>query len=268
MAVSTTKVTEEKSGILASPPAGSAPTGVTNVGEELFSKIIELFPFPIQVFTPDGTAVYTNNEFFNVFKVPRLAMSGGKHNILKEPSIDKWGIREHLLRAFRGEPVQIIDIKLPGRDISRDHGGDMNTDAIYQDIYTIPVFNGQGLLAYVAAVFITMRIYHDRDEILKSTEYIERHWLDKFDIDGIAGAVGLSKYHFARSFKKQTGMTPYAYYQEYKIKKLKEKLCDARLSVSRAFSDCGLNYSGNFARIFKERVGLTPSQYRASMINK
>jgi hypothetical protein len=36
--------------------------------EELFIKIVEFFPFPIQVFTPDGTVIITNKAFLKVFK--------------------------------------------------------------------------------------------------------------------------------------------------------------------------------------------------------
>lgn len=37
-------------------------------------------------------------------------------------------------------------------------------------------------------------------------------FLDEFDMGGVAGAVGLSRYHFARLFKKHVGTTPYGYY--------------------------------------------------------
>jgi AraC-like DNA-binding protein len=58
-------------------------------------------------------------------------------------------------------------------------------------------------------------------------------------------------------------MTPYAYYQEMKLEKLKEKLCNKNISVSQAFAECGLDYSGYFSKLFKEKVGMTPSQYRS-----
>jgi len=57
-------------------------------------------------------------------------------------------------------------------------------------------------------------------------------------------------------------MTPYSYYQNLKVNKLKEALCNKNLTVSEAFRVCGVDYNGNFAKIFKALVGVTPSAYR------
>jgi len=86
-------------------------------------------------------------------------------------------------------------------------------------------------------------------------------------MDKIAEAVNLSRYHFARLFKKHTGRTPYSYYLDVKIKNLQEALRNPDLSITEAFSRCGMAYSGNFARIFKDKVGMTPSQYRKSILS-
>jgi AraC-like DNA-binding protein len=97
---------------------------------------------------------------------------------------------------------------------------------------------------------------------------METHWQDKFNINEIADFVHLSKYHFARIFKKHTGMKPYGYYQDIKFGKLKEKLLDNNLSIAEAFAGCGMDYKGYFAKIFKEKVGITPLQYRASALKE
>lgn len=232
----------------------------------LYKKIVESFPIPIQVLLPDGTAVFSNEAFIKVFRIPDKDMINGKYNILQDPDIEKWGIKEYLLKAFQGEIVQINDIKVPAQDlVKRICDRELSFESIFQNITTFPVFHERNQLSHVVAVFVTSRFYHDRDEIMKSKEYIESHWLEEFDVDDVAKAVNLSKYHFARLFKNHTGMTPYGYYQDIKISKLKEKLCNMNLSISRAFTDCGVDYSGNFAKVFREKVGMTPSQYRASV---
>lgn len=231
-------------------------------------KIVEFFPFPIQIFTPDGTAVITNQAFLKVFKIPDKDLVNGKYNILQDPDIEKWGVKE-LMRAFQGDTLQLNDIKVPSQDlINRFSKEELYFESTFLNITTFPIYNENNRLSYVVAIFITSRSYRDREEIMKSKEYIESRWLEDLDIDEVAEAVSLSKYHFARLFKKHTGMTPYGYYQDIKISKLKEKLCDVNLSISQAFADCGVDYNGNFAKIFKEKVGLTPSQYKASVTKK
>ncbi len=78
----------------------------------------------------------------------------------------------------------------------------------------------------------------------------------------------MSRYHYTRLFKRHTGMTPYNYHQEVRIGKIKEKLCDIKLSITQAFEACGADYNGNMAKVFKRKTGMTPSQYRAMMNQK
>jgi AraC family transcriptional regulator len=101
--------------------------------------------------------------------------------------------------------------------------------------------------------------------VARAREYLENNWREEFNIDSIAKAACLSPSHLVRLFKKHTGMTPYSYYQEIKVSRLKEALRDKNVSISQAFLSCGFEYPGNFARFFKEQVGMTPSQYRKSI---
>ena len=72
-------------------------------------------------------------------------------------------------------------------------------------------------------------------------------------------AACLSKAQFIKLFKKHTGVTPYEYYIDYKISKLKETLLDTNLSITQAFAACNMDYNGHSVKLFKERVGVTPS---------
>ena len=110
--------------------------------------------------------------------------------------------------------------------------------------------------------FDQQEVYRGKDEIEKAKEYLENHWLDKFDANKTAAAACLSKAHFTKLFKKHTGVTPHEYYINYKISKLKEKLLDPNLSIAQAFAACNMHYNGHSARLFREKVGVTPSVYR------
>jgi AraC-like DNA-binding protein len=192
----------------------------------------------------------------------------GKFNVLQDPIIDKWGecVRERISRSFQGETVRFNDLKMPVQGIIDRFGKEEHCfDISFQNITCFPIYNDNRQLAYVVNVFITSKLYSGREEIVKAKEYIESHWLEEFDIDKIANAVNLSRYHFARLFKKHTSVTPYRYYQDIKVKWLKEKLCDRNLSIKQAFAVCGVDYSGNYARVFKEKVGMTPSKYRETV---
>ncbi len=238
--------------------------------KELFVKIVKHFPYPMHICEPDGTILYANEAFLKFANVSDPESFYGKHNVLQDPNLDKWGIKEYVLRAYRGEIVQVYDIKVPVQELINmfSSNKELVFESLFHNITSFPICDDNGRLLYLVTVFITSRFYRDKEEIIKGKEYIEDHWKEEFDIDKIVGIVNLSRYHYTRLFKKHTGMTPYGYYQNIKIGKLKEKLCDKNLSIARVFADCGIDYSGNFVRIFKEKVGMTPSQYRRAITQK
>lgn len=233
--------------------------------ETLFPKIIESFPYPIQVYRPDGLLMMTNDACIRMMHIPTKEHIVGKFNVLKDPVVDQWGdtIREQMARSFNGETVHLQHVYVPIRGIiDRFDTGELCFDSCYQNITCYPINNDQSQLSYVVHVFVTTKLYDGKEEMVKAKEYIESHWLEEFDIEALSAVVNLSRYHFTRLFKSNTGMTPYGYYQDIKIRNIKERLRDHNLSVAQAFRSCGVDYNGNYARIFKARVGMTPSQYR------
>jgi len=237
--------------------------------EELLSKIIEFFPYPIQVYSKDGTSVMVNNALLVEFEIPDKDMVVGKYNILKDPDIEKYGLIERVKDVFKGKTLYLSDLKVPLKSVRECYSiSNSDIDSIYQDITAFPITDSKGEVSYIVIIFITRRIYKGKESIVKAKEYFRNNWDKEYNINEVACVTNLSPYHFSRLFKNDVGVTPYNYYLSIKIEKLKEKLCDINLSITEAFSACGVDYNGNFARIFKKHVGLTPSQYRETILNK
>lgn len=231
--------------------------------EELLAKVIECFPYPIQVYAPDGTSVRVNKAMLAEYHACSPDMVIGKYNLFKDPDVIATGQLHVLKRAFRGETVFFPDVRVPLEGIVQRYGiKDFNVEAIYQDITVFPILDGENRVMYVAAFLINRRVYRGKDEIEKAKEYIENHWLERFDLNETARAACLSKSHFTKLFKKHTGVTPHEYYTNYKISKVKEKLMDTNLTIAQAFAACNIDYNGHSARIFKDKTGLSPSAYR------
>ncbi len=231
--------------------------------EELLAKVIEFFPYPIQVYASDGTSVLVNKAMLAEFHNVSPDMVVGKYNIFKDPYIIASGQLHAVKRAFQGETVFFPDVRVPLEDITERYGiKDLDVEALYQDVTVFPILNDMNQVVFVVALLINRRVYRGKSEIEKAKEYLESHWMDKFDASETAKAACLSKAHFTKLFKKHTGVTPYEYYINYKISKLKEKLLDTNLSVAQAFAACNMDYNGHSARLFKEKVGVSPSDYR------
>ena len=82
------------------------------------------------------------------------------------------------------------------------------------------------------------------------------------ELDRIAQAAGMSRFHFHRVFKAATGVTPKAYGEAHRAGKLQSKLAGSA-SVTEAIYDAGFNSAGRFYAASAGRLGMTPSQWRA-----
>ncbi|MGI5836688.1 MAG: helix-turn-helix domain-containing protein [Chloroflexota bacterium] len=237
--------------------------------EEMLFQVAELFPVPIQVFTPDGNTIFANQAMLELWNISDASQIVGKYNLRNDPVVnERLGLHEYVERVFRGEIVRVPDVKVPLEDFSKwyqERDPEYDVQSMFVDILNFPILNQEHKITHIVSVFITNRIYSGQSHVAKAREYIETHWQDEFDMEKIAQTVNLSKYHLARLFKKHSGVTPYSYYQDVKIRKLKEALRDTSLTVAQAFAACGVEYTGSFARVFREAVGMTPTQYRKSL---
>ncbi|MGH8854570.1 MAG: bifunctional DNA-binding transcriptional regulator/O6-methylguanine-DNA methyltransferase Ada, partial [Telluria sp.] len=82
------------------------------------------------------------------------------------------------------------------------------------------------------------------------------------DLDTLAQAVGMSRFHFHRIFKAHTGITPKAYASARRTARLQQGLAGAT-SVTDALYDAGFNSSGRFYEASTGALGMTPGRYRA-----
>ena len=81
-------------------------------------------------------------------------------------------------------------------------------------------------------------------------------------LEALAQGAGLSPYHFHRLFKSVTGLTPKAYADAHRARKLRAQLGRGS-SVTEAIYDAGFNASSRFYEASDNVLGMTASRYRA-----
>jgi AraC family transcriptional regulator of adaptative response/methylated-DNA-[protein]-cysteine methyltransferase len=84
---------------------------------------------------------------------------------------------------------------------------------------------------------------------------------DEPDLETLAQACGMSRFHFHRVFKAHTGITPKAYAAARRAERLQRELAQAP-SVTAAAYDAGFNSSGRFYAASSGVLGMTPQRYR------
>jgi AraC family transcriptional regulator of adaptative response/methylated-DNA-[protein]-cysteine methyltransferase len=78
----------------------------------------------------------------------------------------------------------------------------------------------------------------------------------------LAEAAGLSLFHFHRLFKAATGLTPLAYAEAVKARRMREGLSEAR-SVTEAIYQAGYSSSSRFYEKSARQLGMAPRRYHA-----
>ena len=231
--------------------------------EELLAKVIECFPYPIQIFSLDGTVRMINKAILDIIGIKSIESHVNKYNVFEDPIVRELGFMEQVKEVLTGKTVHLVDFNAPYKGLIRYFDvKDRDIQTINSDITCFPLGNADDDVEYFAAVFIIKKIYLGKEEIGWGKQYIETHWQEPFNAGETARAACLSKAHFTKLFKKHTGITPYEYYIDYKIGKLKEKLLDTNLSIAQAFAACNMDYNGHSARVFKNKTGVSPSAYR------
>lgn len=99
------------------------------------------------------------------------------------------------------------------------------------------------------------------DKIARALSYINENLSAELSVDALSEKVFLSKYHFMRLFKAQTGMTVHAYIRQKRLLQA-ARLIREGAAVNKAAADCGFGDYSAFHRAFRESFGISPGQLK------
>ena len=81
------------------------------------------------------------------------------------------------------------------------------------------------------------------------------------DLDALAAAAGMSRFHFHRVFKSATGVTPKDYARARRAERVRDAL-NTTASVTEAIYDAGYNANSRFYEEAGRQLGMRPRAYR------
>jgi len=83
----------------------------------------------------------------------------------------------------------------------------------------------------------------------------------------LARGAGLSAYHFLRTFRSVTGVTPHQYFRRVRLRQAATRLRIERIKILDLALDCGFDDISNFNRAFRAEFGVSPRAYRSQKAN-
>ncbi len=91
---------------------------------------------------------------------------------------------------------------------------------------------------------------------------LEQDFADAHSLAELAEEAGVSKAHLCRRFKSYTGLPPFAYLAQCRIRAAMQELRSSDRKVLNIAMDVGFNDIGHFNRKFRELVKCSPREYR------
>jgi AraC family transcriptional regulator len=105
-----------------------------------------------------------------------------------------------------------------------------------------------------------------RRTLARVRDHVAAHIADEISLTGMAEAAGMGPDSFARRFKATTGMAPYAFVLEERIRRAEALLADATLSIGTIAVRLGFSSQSHFTATFRRLRGISPRDHRARIL--
>ena len=101
----------------------------------------------------------------------------------------------------------------------------------------------------------------DGERVARAIRFLEQHYRQQPSLGEVAGAVGLSAFHFQRLFRRWAGVSPKRFLQFLTVEHAKAALHDGS-SVLEASYDAGLSGPGRLHDLFVAVDAVTPGEFK------
>jgi len=230
--------------------------GVIERGEEVFKyrgsihragkgQIILLNPAEVH----DGSGVGKDGWAFSIFYVdPKILLRTareltGHHAaeipFFNEPVIDDMQTSQKLLRLHRTLKKSV--------------------SALERESAILETFTNL-LKRHSPDGFSNKKLTNEPRVVSRVKSYLEENYADNVSLAEISRFAFMSQYHLIRVFKKSTGMSPYSYLEQIRIKRAKELLRQG-MSIAEAALELNFTDQSHFTKTFKRFTGTTPGRY-------
>lgn len=152
-----------------------------------------------------------------------------------------------------------------------------NFDILLQSLqssFNLPAFiYGANLLAQILTYIPQLRPIAKAQQMADKFDLEKVHSLmqaslhDQLNLDTLAQAVNLSKFHFIKCYKELTDTTPINYFIHLKIERACHLLDISTKSIKEISYNLGYEDTYYFSRIFKKIMGISPSEYRKMRVS-
>jgi len=95
-------------------------------------------------------------------------------------------------------------------------------------------------------------------------DYLASNLAEDNGLQQLADLAEMSRFHFCRSFKQSTGLSPHQFLLHLRINEAKRLLKSTKLGIAEIANLLGFSEQSHFTMTFHKFIGTTPARWRIS----
>ena len=99
--------------------------------------------------------------------------------------------------------------------------------------------------------------------VRKSLRHLDDGLGQRIELDAVARDAGLSRPHFFKLFRENTGLTPALYANTMRVERALDRLIGSHASITDIGFELGFSSQSHFTHFFSAHVGIAPMLYRS-----
>jgi len=99
--------------------------------------------------------------------------------------------------------------------------------------------------------------------VRRVAQYIRENLRRELRLAELSAVVHMSPYHFARLFKRSTGVPPHRFLVRHRIDEARALLAAQTVPIAEIARSVGFRTPSHFTTTFRRVTGMTPSEYRS-----
>lgn len=161
---------------------------------------------------------------------------------------------ERLRQPWLDDLLRMMAQRVFGENLGSDVAVRRLSEVVFAEVIRTGIARDDALAAILSGF---------RDpQIGRSLELMHEAPEKSWTVAALATEVGMSRSAFAEHFRTAMGLSPMAYFSDWRMQKALSLLADPRMSVQRVAGEIGYLSPAAFSRAFSGKFGMAPAAYR------
>ena len=157
--------------------------------------------------------------------------------------------------------IERIGMSLLSEMETRGFGGELLAESL-ANVLALHVLRSHSSLGPASRRRLGSEGGYSRRSLERATDYINDNLSQKLTLTEIAEAAHMSPHHFARSFKKDTGLSPHRYVIRQRVERAKALLAHTDLTVFEVARAVGFANHSHLSSHVRRHLGVSPGALR------